>query len=121
MNQWKEFNIYLILNRNNGVEIKPEELKEIVDNTAIRFGGCTLHPSLHGSWINKRGVCHQDRVMILQVAAENYPDLGYHVRALAQLILERLNQECVFITSRDIGVLSLFNGQNSQHYNELGG
>jgi hypothetical protein len=111
----QEFNFYVPLNRNDGITITAEALDEIKDDIVTRFGACTLHLSLLGIWINRVGEPYRDRIMIVQVAAEHHPDLESRINAIASLILERLNQECVFVTIRDIGVLSLYNGLNSQH------
>lgn len=103
----KEVDVFVPLNDNSGRPFSSEDLRSIEDGVTARFRGCTLHPSLLGLWVNPQGVRYRDAVIIIQVVAEDCPDLVPQLIAIATFIRQQFNQEEVFVTIRDVGVVSV--------------
>lgn len=103
----KEVDMFVPLNDNGGRPFSPEELRSVEDNVTARFRGCTLHLSLLGVWISPQGVRHHDAVMIIEVVVEDCPDLLPQLIAIGGSIRQQLNQKEVFMTIREVGVVSV--------------
>lgn len=115
-----EINYYIPTKYNNGVSVAAKDLRDLEDRVISLFGGLTIHSSLRGMWLDHSGVRYDDPIIILQVIAENRPDLETRVKSIGTHILKQFNQREVFIFIRDVGLRSLCDGTDHQPWDGSG-
>ncbi len=102
MRAMKQIDFYVPVNLKGSVLARADDLQYVKHLVASRFGGCTLHPWLEGIWVNAEGKPVYDSIMIVAVVTPNRDGLYTEATNLADLICVRFNQECLFVTLRDV-------------------
>jgi hypothetical protein len=101
----KRIVLYVPTTLNNGGAAAEEDLHTIEDLVMDAFGGCTLHPHLLGGWVNDEEERCRDSMLKVEIEADDRPDLLITITAMGGFIRKRLEQDLVFITVEDVGVL----------------
>ena len=71
------------------------------------FGGCTLHPHLLGTWASEAGIPYRDPILLVEIEVEDSPTLLPSLMTIVRFICDHFEQEAVFLTIADVGVLSV--------------
>jgi hypothetical protein len=80
-----------------------QDLLELFESEfAYAFGGCTIIPGLHGSYLSKAGSIIKDRVNLLYsdtpfILGEKHGSLDSYARGLRRLAFDALHEEAILV------------------------
>jgi hypothetical protein len=92
---------------NDGSTVPTEVLNALQEHAVNTFGGYTLHPDLRGGWLDENRHPFHEPIFKIEIEVADRSQAILRIIAFANFIRQRLDQDAVFVTIEDVGVLSI--------------